>query len=179
MMNAMVPGLVGPKMSSSTKNSKIELLDPPDVVTAKFEVASCPTGEVDGNGVLAMLKYILLPILQFRNENSRSFPGPTAVESNGIIHDRTNGYNDDAQEMANECGSILSTFLVSIDGHSKAYTSYTEIEADFLKGDLTPHALKASTAKATNDLLQPIRKMYFADKDWQEVDRLAYGNISA
>lgn len=37
LMNPMVPGLQGPKMSSSVEGGKIDLLDPPEAVTKKIK----------------------------------------------------------------------------------------------------------------------------------------------
>ena len=53
LMNKMVPGLTGGKMSSSEPNSKIDFLDPPDVVKRKIKSAFCEEGNVAENGVLA------------------------------------------------------------------------------------------------------------------------------
>ena len=52
-MNAMVPGLSGGKMSSSDPNSKIDFLDPPEVVRRKIKAAFCEEGNTAENGVLA------------------------------------------------------------------------------------------------------------------------------
>lgn len=70
LMNPMVPGLQGPtadggpKMSSSDKNSKIDLLDAPDVVKKKIKSAFCEEGNVEHNGVLSFAKMVLFPLLK-------------------------------------------------------------------------------------------------------------------
>lgn len=46
LMNPMVPGLAGGKMSASDPNSKIDILDPRDVVASKLKKAVCAPGEV-------------------------------------------------------------------------------------------------------------------------------------
>ncbi|KAF4120027.1 tyrosyl-tRNA synthetase, partial [Geosmithia morbida] len=61
LLNAMVPGLQGSKMSSSDENSKIDLLDTPDAVLKKVRKAVAAPKEVEGNGVLALVEYVLLP----------------------------------------------------------------------------------------------------------------------
>ncbi|CAG7558628.1 unnamed protein product [Fusarium equiseti] len=61
LMNPMVAGLNGNKMSSSDENSKIDLLDAPEAVTKKIRKAECVPKEVEGNGVLALVEYVLLP----------------------------------------------------------------------------------------------------------------------
>ncbi|CAH8577336.1 unnamed protein product [Heterobilharzia americana] len=68
LMNPMVPGLTGAKMSSSEADSKIDLLDQPDVVSSKLSSSVCPpnmTAE-QGNGVLAFLKYVVFPLVPVR-----------------------------------------------------------------------------------------------------------------
>lgn len=47
---------------SSEENSKIDLLDPPEVVRRKIAGAGCPRETAD-NGVLAFYQNVLLPIL--------------------------------------------------------------------------------------------------------------------
>ena len=62
VMTPLIPGLQGGdgKMSSSIKGSKIDLLDSPEDVNKKISGAFCPEGVVEGNGVLAFLKYVLM-----------------------------------------------------------------------------------------------------------------------
>lgn len=62
LMNSMVPGLRGSKMSSSEEESKIDLLDPPEVVSAKIDGASCDRNSEE-NGVLAFYEFVFFPIV--------------------------------------------------------------------------------------------------------------------
>ncbi|MBW2998184.1 tyrosine--tRNA ligase [Candidatus Woesearchaeota archaeon] len=64
LMNPMVPGLSGNKMSSSDENSKIDLLDSAKKVNKKINKAYCEEGEVEENGVLAFAKSVIFPILE-------------------------------------------------------------------------------------------------------------------
>ncbi|KAM6522632.1 Tyrosine--tRNA ligase cytoplasmic [Fusarium falciforme] len=61
LLNPMVAGLNGNKMSSSDENSKIDLLDSPEAVAKKIRKAECVPKVVEGNGVLALVEYVLLP----------------------------------------------------------------------------------------------------------------------
>ncbi|QUC18069.1 uncharacterized protein UV8b_02310 [Ustilaginoidea virens] len=61
LLNPMVPGLQGGKMSSSDQDSKIDLLDPPEVVSKKIKKAIAAPQVVDENGVLAFVEFVLLP----------------------------------------------------------------------------------------------------------------------
>src|SRR5690606_2101725 len=62
LMNPMVPGLAGGKMSASDPNSKIDLLDSKDVVNMKLKKAHCAPKEVEGNGVIGFVEFVLFPI---------------------------------------------------------------------------------------------------------------------
>lgn len=63
LMNPMVPGLTGGKMSSSEAESKIDLLDSPAAVKKKLNKAFCEPGNVQNNGVLAFCRHVIFPLL--------------------------------------------------------------------------------------------------------------------
>ncbi|PNH32872.1 hypothetical protein BJF96_g3936 [Verticillium dahliae] len=58
LMNPMVPGLQGGKMSSSEADSKIDLLDSPDAVTKKLRKAEA---------VLSFTEFVLLPASELKS----------------------------------------------------------------------------------------------------------------
>lgn len=62
IMTPLIPGLQGPgaKMSASVTHSKIDLLDDEKTVKDKIDKAFCPAGTVEGNGILAFIKYVLM-----------------------------------------------------------------------------------------------------------------------
>lgn len=62
LMNPMVPGLTGTKMSSSEEDSKIDLLDEKADVKKKLKKAFCEPGNVENNGVLSFIKHVLFPL---------------------------------------------------------------------------------------------------------------------
>ncbi|GJN67939.1 hypothetical protein PLIIFM63780_001887 [Purpureocillium lilacinum] len=68
ILNPMVPGLHGGKMSSSDQDSKIDLLDPPEVVTKKIKKAVSAPTVVEENGVLAFVEFVLLPASALRGK---------------------------------------------------------------------------------------------------------------
>ncbi|KAL4920439.1 hypothetical protein BDW62DRAFT_198757 [Aspergillus aurantiobrunneus] len=61
LVTPMVAGLSGGKMSSSEHDSKIDLLDPPDVISKKIRKAEAGPKVVEENGVIALVEYVLLP----------------------------------------------------------------------------------------------------------------------
>lgn len=68
LMNPMIPGLIGKKMSASDEKSKIDLLDDEATVKQKLNGAECVAGNAD-NGVMAFLKYVLFTIKEDKKEN--------------------------------------------------------------------------------------------------------------
>ncbi|XP_061192418.1 tyrosine--tRNA ligase, cytoplasmic-like [Saccostrea echinata] len=62
LMNPMVPGLTGDKMSSSVEDSKIDLLDSPAALKKKLKKAFCEPGNVKDNGVLSFCQHVLFPL---------------------------------------------------------------------------------------------------------------------
>ena len=65
LMNAMVPGLTGGKMSSSEIDSKIDLLDSKESVHKKLTGAVCDPTDPN-NGLMAFIKYVIFPILKLQ-----------------------------------------------------------------------------------------------------------------
>jgi len=59
LMNPMVPGLTGTKMSSSEADSKIDLLDAPSAIKKKLKKAFCEEGNIENNGPLSFTKHVL------------------------------------------------------------------------------------------------------------------------
>ncbi|KAF4219588.1 hypothetical protein CNMCM8980_004373 [Aspergillus fumigatiaffinis] len=61
LLNPMVPGLTGGKMSSSEEESKIDLLEAADTVRKKIRKAQAAPKEIENNGVLSFAEFVLLP----------------------------------------------------------------------------------------------------------------------
>jgi len=61
LITPLIPGLNGGKMSSSDVDSKIDLLDPPEVVSKKIRKAVATPRVTDENGLLAFVEFVLLP----------------------------------------------------------------------------------------------------------------------
>jgi len=67
LMNPMIRGLVGVKMSSSIENSKLDLLDDEEKVKSKINKAECAEGNPD-NGIMALLKYLIFVLKAQKGE---------------------------------------------------------------------------------------------------------------
>jgi len=67
VMTPLIPGLIGEKMSSSVKGSKIDLMDSEDEVIKKINSAECVAGNPN-NGLMAFLKYVLMTLKSDKKE---------------------------------------------------------------------------------------------------------------
>ncbi|KAI1004497.1 Tyrosine--tRNA ligase, cytoplasmic [Podosphaera aphanis] len=71
LMNTMVPGLgEASKMSASDADSKIDLLDGPELVEKKLKKAKCVPKEVEGNGVLAFVEHVIFRALALKSDQA-------------------------------------------------------------------------------------------------------------
>ncbi|KAI6127067.1 tyrosine tRNA ligase [Pisolithus sp. B1] len=170
LMNPMVPGLMGGKMSSSDPDSKIDFLDPPEVVKRKIKKAFCEEGNISENGLLAFLNAVLMPVSQLRIERLRDEGGIDGQESVGS---QKPFVTDDAPE-----GTVF-TITREKGGGPSHYQNYQELEDDFAAKKIHPGDLKASVRDAIISLLRPIQATFFANEDWKQTEQLAYPNLSA
>jgi tyrosyl-tRNA synthetase len=133
LMNPMIRGLIGEKMSSSVKSSKIDLLDDEETVKKSVKKADCIEGDAN-NGLMALLKYLVFVIKENKNEK--------------LIIKRDEKF-----------------------GGNKEYSSYEELEKDFVQKKLHPLDLKETVAREINDLLKNFRE----NKELHKLHELAYG----
>tara|TARA_Y100000310_G_scaffold260372_1_gene269264 strand:+ start:258 stop:1262 length:1005 start_codon:yes stop_codon:yes gene_type:complete len=68
LLNPLIRGLVGEKMSSSIGATKIDTLDDKKTVKNKINKAECITGD-SNNGLMALLEYFIMILKQDKNEN--------------------------------------------------------------------------------------------------------------
>ncbi|MCK5606220.1 tyrosine--tRNA ligase, partial [Candidatus Pacearchaeota archaeon] len=132
LLNPLIRGLIGEKMSSSIKASKIDLMDDPKTVIKKMNKADCVTGNPN-NGIMALLKYFIFII---KKDNKETF----------II------------ERPEKFGGNLE------------YSSYEEVEKDFIDKKLHPLDLKNGVAAEINKLL----KKFQANKELKKIHKEAY-----
>ena len=170
----MIPGLTGSKMSSSIPDSKIDLLDTPELIRQKISSAQCHDGVIDGNGILPILKEIVFPISNLR------------LESAAAHQDGTDGTKEDQPLIPELFCSINAPrgtlFSVPEGGTDVAaashFSSYADLEQQFKEKKIMSKTLKAATIAAIVRLLTPIKKAYDEDIEWQEIERSAYPDQS-
>ena len=73
LMNPMVPGLSGGKMSASDPDSKIDVLDTTEAVKRKLKRAHAVPKEVEGNGIISFVEFVLLPVDSLKNGGQGKF----------------------------------------------------------------------------------------------------------
>ncbi|KAI9834717.1 MAG: hypothetical protein M1838_005485, partial [Thelocarpon superellum] len=136
LMNPMVPGLAGGKMSSSEPDSKIDLLDGPDVVKKKLKKAFAVPKEVDGNGIISFVEYVLLPVSALKNAGQARFVVEKREgEGEPIIYRKIESLKDDyradkltPQLLKSSVSAALVALLEPIQADFQASSSWQEIE---------------------------------------------------
>lgn len=165
LMNAMVPGLTGGKMSSSDPNSKIDFLDSAKDVQKKISKAFCEKGNIENNGLLAFMKAVVFPIQTLRRDQMTA-----------------NGSDPESAENRSQCrikADAPAGTLISIDRPEKYggpihYSSYEEMEQSFASDALGPPDLKMCVVEHVNTLLEPIRAAFESDEEFSKIRALAY-----
>lgn len=168
LMNPMVPGLAGGKMSASDPNSKIDFLDPPEVIRSKIKKAFCEEGNPD-NGILAFVKAVLIPISQLRIERRQGVDGEEAKQATA---NQLPFITEDAPE-----GTVFTIARKGVE--TRHYKTFEEIEQDFIAKELHPGDLKAAVTEGITKILVPIQDAFKANEEWQKVCELAYPDPKA
>eukprot|EP00124_Ichthyophonus_hoferi_P002923 Ihof_evm1s224 gene=Ihof_evmTU1s224 len=83
LMNPMVPGLTGGKMSASEANSKIDLVEEATAVKNKIKGAFCEEGNIENNGLLSFCKMVVFPVTKrsFKVNRLEKFGGNVEYET--------------------------------------------------------------------------------------------------
>jgi tyrosyl-tRNA synthetase len=124
----LLSGLTGGKMSASDDSSKINLTDDAATIAEKIQAAYCPQGQVEDNGVLEYLQYLVFPVFDSREET--------------LVITRAAEY-----------------------GGNLVYDSYTELEDDYLSGELHPADLKPAAATAISAVVAPVREQLLTEPE--------------
>jgi tyrosyl-tRNA synthetase len=156
LLNPMVPGLHGGKMSSSDPDSKIDLLDTPETVAKKIKKAHAAPQVVEENGLISFIEFVLLPAArlrgngEFRVERERDGLEPLVYT--------------EAEKIREDYKNDVVSFSLVVDMRMQELTQL----------QLTPQLLKPAVAKELSALLAPIQAAFQASKEWQEIAEKAY-----
>lgn len=151
-------------MSASDPQSKIDLLDPPDVVNQKIAGAVCDRKMLEENPILSILKHILVPISKLR----------LAQQGKRANISRLGNFLPFVNASA-PSGAVYTIGAESSE--PKHYKSYEEIESDFQAGNIPTETLKHAVAENINQLLQYLRNSYEKNPEWQAVMRAGYLDV--
>ena len=109
LMNPMVRGLEGGKMSASEPDSKIDLLDDAKTVERKIRKAICAPRDISGeNGVLSFVKFVLLPISELKSGGHATFTINRGAKWGGPI--TYTSYADIERDFANDTVPSSSSY---------------------------------------------------------------------
>ena len=166
LMNAMVPGLSGGKMSASDPKSKIDFMDSPADIKSKLKAAHCAPGEVEGNGVLGFIKAVLIPIQTLRDEQAKN-RGEAGYTGEGSF-----------AKPGAPAGSVFSVSRPEKFGGDIHFSTYEALEAAYVKEEVHPGDLKGAVTECLVALLTPIQKLYAENEEWQEANKHGYPSLA-
>lgn len=171
LMNPLIPGLQeGGKMSSSDPDSKIDLLDEPEVVRKKLKKAFCPIKQVEGNGVMSFVEFVLLPASALKNNGVPQFSVPRR-DAETLVYDSVKKMKEDylsdvlqpqalkpavTEALLEILGPIRKAFLENKDWQTVEQNAYPPPPAVEKKkkvknlGSRFPGAAKGEDGKGTN-----------------------------
>jgi tyrosyl-tRNA synthetase len=112
----LLSGLSGGKMSASKESSKVNLNDSAEAVQEKLNDAYCPMGEVEDNGVLEYVRYLVFPILDERGEDfvverPEKYGGDLVYESYEALEDDFVSEELHPQDLKNATGGYISDVI--------------------------------------------------------------------
>ena len=135
LMNPMVPGLAGGKMSASDPDSKIDILDTADAVKKKLRKAYAAAGEIEGNGIISFVEYVLLPLTALQREDGQ---GHFVIERNDgepLVYTDINTLKEDykadrltPQLLKAGASAALVDLLAPIQKEFQASSEWQDIE---------------------------------------------------
>ena len=121
----LLAGLSGGKMSASDATSKVNLTDDPDTVAEKLQGAYCPQGEVEDNGVLEYMEFLVFPILTERDETFEierpdEYGGDLTYESYDDLEADFASGDLHPQDLKNAAAEYVSTVIDPVREHIDA-----------------------------------------------------------
>lgn len=81
-------------MSASDPDSKIDILETPEVVKKKLKKAYAAPKEVEGNGLISFVEYVLIPVNALKTEGKGKFVVERR-EGEPLVYDNIEALKDD------------------------------------------------------------------------------------
>lgn len=163
LMNPMVPGLKGSKMSASDHASKIDFLDTADAIRSKIKSAVCEPKSTpeDGNGVLAFARAVLFPISRLRNEMD--------------VSSSQEGLAESFIPSGAPQGTLFSISRPEkFGGGHLHFSEYSPLQEAFVSGEIHPADLKKAVTEALVKILAPVQQAFESDEEFKKAEALAY-----
>jgi tyrosyl-tRNA synthetase len=132
LLNPLIRGLVGEKMSSSVESSKIDLLDDEAKVKSKINNAECVAGDAN-NGIMALLQYL---IFVMKTDNGEKFVVERPEKYGGnLVYESYDAVEKDfvakklhpldlKNSVAKEINNLLKNFRESKELHKLHLNAY-------------------------------------------------------
>ena len=135
LMNPMVPGLAGGKMSASDPSSKIDILDTADAVKKKLSKAYAAAKEVEGNGIISFIEYVLMPVSALKDPEGKATFTIERREGQPLVYhsieELKQDYTEDKltpQLLKAGASASLADLLAPIQAEFQASQEWQEIE---------------------------------------------------
>lgn len=173
LMNPMVPGLAGGKMSASDPDSKIDVLDPPELIRKKLKKAYAAPKEVEGNGVLSFCEYVLLPASALQGGEGKFVVKRRDAEP--LVYTNIKQMQKDYREDIVCCPLLMLAHLT--DASHAVNTTRSQSSRKCLINVAIMECYKLKPAKVTDALivlLESVQRDFQASPEWQEVEKKAY-----
>ncbi|RZD30588.1 MAG: tyrosine--tRNA ligase [uncultured DHVE6 group euryarchaeote] len=119
VFSPLIPGLRnGKKMSASDPNAAILLSDDQKTVIKKINKAHCPIGIVEDNGVLALAKYMIFPVInKLVIERPEKFGGNLAYKNYEQLERDYKAKNLHPADLKSGIASEINKLLVPVQKH--------------------------------------------------------------
>lgn len=156
LMNPMVPGLQGSKMSSSEPDSKIDILDDAATVKRKLRKAYCEEGIVENNGVLQFIKYVLFPLNNLKGKytfvikRDEKFGGDLSFSSYEELETKFVNKEIFPLDLKNAVTELLNEYMDPIRKVFETSEMKSLIDLAY-PPEVKPKKEKAQKSKKTND----------------------------
>ena len=118
LMNPMVGGLTGDKMSSSDPNSKIDLVDSAKAVSSKLKKAFCEEGNIETNPILSFVKAVIFPAKSLSDPNfefevcrNEKYGGNIKCKTFDELQDAFKNKQVHPGDLKNAAASYINTLL--------------------------------------------------------------------
>ncbi|CAG8442738.1 7962_t:CDS:2 [Ambispora gerdemannii] len=147
LMNPMVPGLQGSKMSSSDVDSKIDLLDDESTINRKLKKAFCEEGNITDNGVLSFVKSVLFPLGSLNGQTPKFVIKRPEKYGGDVTYIEYKLLEDDFREKKVHPGDLKAAAALAIDNILGPIRKKWASHPDFAK--LTNDAYPDTSVKVT------------------------------